>query len=603
MSILGSASRFSPSSFRLRFLAVVVWILLFCLTIALWPLGLEPESHPLLFLSLVASSLGLLAIAADLLCAASRAPVRFFLLFRRREDPNRSTRSCAEKRIHLVPYVNGVCAVIGLIAAVNFLWHVRPFVGGVDFFYFTCYARDMLQAPLDVSPRAYSYFPGVYAFWRTIISMTGVSLDRLQFAHIAVVATVGFLVGTIAARSSRSICAGAWAAIAYLVFASRFEGFAGTAEPLACIPFLAAVSYWNGRELRGRRGYLDACVLGVGIGLAIYVKQQAGLLALGWLALIAERIAARERKCHSLIPLIVVPLAAATALIFAILLEGKALAPLFRGLYLTANYPVQGNWLTNIWVQVRNDESATITALFAIGATGWWIILRQVRGRGLNQWQRSAEFLLIAGIATLAQFRTRPYGHYALLGLPCLVAAVVPLMVWVGRALNFRSGRSEIVGAIALVCAWFPLAYTGKNPNNLHIWRLTPPRFERMQLWCDEPKVTADLKQMVDEIKNDSGPLYVLPPYRAEVFFLSGRRPPVELGYSFIIPMADKFPWSNTSEILIVHESADTHPQRASLYQPAIDVLQRELPKRGYRTQLSLSTMTLYVRAQDHAPD
>jgi hypothetical protein len=101
---------------------------------------------------------------------------------------------------------------------------------------------------------------------------------------------------------------------------------------------------------------------------------------------------------------------------------------------------------------------------------------------------------------------------------------------------------------------------------------------------------------MRQEINDRPGPLYVLPPYRAEVFFLSGRRPPVELGYSFIIPPADKFPWQGTHQIVLVHELADTHPQRISLYQPEIDALLREFSKQGFRAQRVLTTMTLYVR-------
>src|SRR5207245_1584080 len=115
--------------------------------------------------------------------------------------------------------------------AIHYAVAARDTVEGVDFYYYVCFARDLASGANDVPVARYMYFPGVYLFWRSVLRVAGESLSALQWAYVSLILANALVVGAVIVRVSRSIPAGVFGAIWYLILCSRFEGFIGTTEP------------------------------------------------------------------------------------------------------------------------------------------------------------------------------------------------------------------------------------------------------------------------------------------------------------------------------------------------------------------------------------
>ncbi|MDE0735463.1 MAG: hypothetical protein OSB47_06550, partial [Pirellulaceae bacterium] len=124
-----------------------------------------------------------------------------------------------------------------IVSAVYYLANIRPYLGSVDLFYYLCNARDMNQQAL-ASDNAYSYFPGVYTFWKTVLGITGENFTAIQRSYLPVIVINILLVGAIVWRHSRSLAASLFAGTWFLVLISRFQASAVETELLATIPLL-----------------------------------------------------------------------------------------------------------------------------------------------------------------------------------------------------------------------------------------------------------------------------------------------------------------------------------------------------------------------------
>ncbi len=331
-----------------------------------------------------------------------------------------------------------VAIVLLLLTAVCYLLAMRGAVGDVDLFYFLCYARDMNLGG-NIPENVYSYFPGIYTFWRFAILISGDALPALQAWHLGTIVLNCLLVSLLLWRLTRSLPAALFSAGWALLLYSRFQGLGGTSEPLATIPLLAALCYWNGESMRGQKGILYCLALGIGFGLALYGKQQAGLLSLGALMLLAESLGPARR--HDLRILVVLPILALLTLVVAILAEGEGMAPLWKGLSIVSAYGQEGSWLHNLYVQVRRDETAALAALFTAGTLCWWGLGKRTMTDPERRQLSVAGLLAISGLATLIQFRSRGFHHYMLLAVPSLVvsSSLAWLHLWSRRAEAWRS--------------------------------------------------------------------------------------------------------------------------------------------------------------------
>ena len=329
-----------------------------------------------------------------------------------------------------------------LLTAAGYLLTMREAVGDVDLFYFLCYARDM-NAGGDVPDNVYSYFPGIYTFWRAAILVSGDSLPALQTWHLGAVVLNCLLVSLLLWRLTRSLPAALFAAGWTLLLYSRFQGLEGTSEPLATIPLLAALCYWNGEPLRGREGIFRCLALGIGFGLALYGKQQAGLLSLGAIMLLVESLGHGTARRHDLRILVALPVLALLTLLLGILAEGEGMAPLWKGLSAVSGYGQEGSWLHNLYAQVRRDETAALAVLFTAGTLCWWGLGKRARTDSERRQLSVAGLLAMSGLAALIQFRSRGFHHYMLLAVPSLVVSstLAWLHLWSRRGETWRARK------------------------------------------------------------------------------------------------------------------------------------------------------------------
>lgn len=499
---------------------------------------------------------------------------------------------------------------ISLWSAVVHLARARHSVGGADFFYYVCHARDMLLEPGGVSVWAYRYFPGVYAYWRGAIRWGGPTLDSLQTTYVVTLVANGLLIGLLVGRICRSVPPAVYAAVWYWILCSRFQGFEGVTEPIATLPFLVGLCVWKGRSLSGAGGWWSTLGLGVGLGLAIYTRQQAGLLSLGagWLlgewcfanrsvggghGAAARRTADRESgRPHEFGQLAVLPAVAAVCLLLAILGEGHGLWPLREGLRQAREYPQAGSFAQNIYTLIRCDETAAVALAAATGVGLAWALAYLRRGVASPPWLRCAGFCVLAAVATLVQFARRPYLHYALLTAPPLIIAAVVLARQVVHEASRRSTRGEVWQWGLLFLGALPWAYAVVRPATVGVWRVVLPRdFAVQKLWHEQPEVRRDL-EVLRRVVAPGDSLVVVPPRLNSIHYLLGSRSEAAYGYSFGITRPD-LDLERLTRVLVVKR----HLDEADEVLWGADVLAqfaRQLESAGFQVEQDLPAMTLY---------
>ena len=485
-----------------------------------------------------------------------------------------------------------------------FLYRERASLGGPDFFFYLCYARDLVQDPVSVSLLRYQYFPGVYAFWRAAIRVVGdPRLEALQSVYLGVLVVNGVIVGAIVLRTLRSWLASLFAVTWYWVLCSRFQGLEGVAEPIATIPFLLGILCWSGGALVGWAGMARAAGLGLSLGLAVYVRQHAGLLALGSVWLLRPYLARTQHPSRK--PedgeyrfwewrvLLVVPLAAILVFGLAVYSEGHGWQPLKIGLAHVASYDAEGSWLANLYTMFRTDEVATVALLLGIGLLA---VCRGPRGnlRTGESWYEVAGFCVVAALATLWQFRTRPYGHYALLTVPCVVIAVVILtsQVLLPRWGHRGDRRRSVVG---IVLALVPLLMGSWRSGTVAVWRVLPGGETTCRtLWHQQPRVKRDLERVAEIVKPGSL-LHVLPPRHRSIHYLTGGRSTRQRGYGFRSRPLPELPWTAFDWVILVTSGLDESDQKI-WGEPQTTASVQCLLENGFQQQLKLETMLLYQR-------
>ena len=153
----------------------------------------------------------------------------------------------------------------------------------------------------------------------------------MQCCYVAVLLVNAVLLAALVMRMLGRPVAAIFAALWYLVVVTRFDGLAGVSEPLATAVVLAGLLAWAGEPLRGRRGFILAVLLGVAMGVTVYVKQQAALLTVATAALLLCRPWMDRPRRHGWAHLAIVPAVAVAVFLAGILLEGRGWTPLERG--------------------------------------------------------------------------------------------------------------------------------------------------------------------------------------------------------------------------------------------------------------------------------
>ena len=96
--------------------------------------------------------------------------------------------------------------VLALLAATNsilYLIAARHAVDSVDLFYFLCESRDKLWGIDSWNNVASLHFPGVYVFWKSVLSVSGGSFAAVQWAATMLLAANALVTGFIVFRMTQ----------------------------------------------------------------------------------------------------------------------------------------------------------------------------------------------------------------------------------------------------------------------------------------------------------------------------------------------------------------------------------------------------------------
>jgi len=322
----------------------------------------------------------------------------------------------------LLPQFLSVSAVTSVCLSLYFLLIMTPFIQGVDFYYYTLISRDLAAGEIDVTPARYWYFPGFYSFWRIIIAMTPGDLESLQCAFSGVLFLNALLIGLIAWESLGVWQIAALAGSFYPLQALLLEGFFGTAEPVVTLPFFTGLWAWARLV---NRGYAISALtaLGIGLGLAVFVKQQGVLLVIGTLGLLPATRFLKGSAVARFAPLIVIPISACAVFLCAMAVEGGGLSAIKTGLGFAKEYQADGSLVEHL--SRVGVLTGPLTILLAVSMALWVYCLAVTRETSFT----TTNAITALGICVVSafigafQFATRGYLHYALLSLPSAILA------------------------------------------------------------------------------------------------------------------------------------------------------------------------------------
>ena len=183
---------------------------------------------------------------------------------------------------------------------------------------------------------------------------------------------------------------------------------------------------------------------------------------------------------------------------------------------MATGYPNQGGPLLNFYVLLRTDESSAIAlALLLLGAV--WALWRHAA----QPWTRLTLWLTCAILAVGAQFISRPYGHYALLGVPLLAAGVVIVAVHAWRRIREDTKADALSRLLLMAVAAFPLCYVTTNTEAFTVWRFQ--QTYRSKLWASDAQAAEDLL-IIQRWVRGGRLAYVAPSRHAELYFRLGLR-------------------------------------------------------------------------------
>lgn len=502
----------------------------------------------------------------------------------------------ASAYVHVTAWV-GLIGVLSLLF-VHYIAYLDRFGNNPDFYYYICYARDTValgKAHLS----QYAYFPGPYFFWERVLHVTDGSLRSLQISGLLVILANSALTGVVVGRVTQSGFAGVFAAALHLALAERFESFGGTTEPLATLPFLGGLAVWGGLPFEGRRGAWRAIVFGILLGLTVFCKQQAGMLTLGFLALPVQKLWQPRGERHQWRLLMLVPIVAGITLLVAVLLRGEGLAPLKIGLASAAvGAPMPGaNYqITSLPGAFRRFLHISVAADLLLLWTVACEVLLRIPGQGrpsadarvVDVWRVT----LLSFAATLIQFRWKPYEHYGMLSMPCVVIvsvlSVVELYRHVMRVRSLAPVEQALWGSLAALPLLF--ACTAMLPGDFNPQRRPPAKL--WHLSGIGPKTVAACRPFVTPGQD----VLVIPRGLNALHFALGTRATSDPdGYAYLTPR------ERVSRVI-----RDANGPKVVLrYYPKINFLEDPdeliwtddvLQSSGYRPQVVTEDCTVWLR-------
>lgn len=488
------------------------------------------------------------------------------------------------------------CAIAASVT-VRYLLAAVPAVDGVDFYFYLCFGRDLLHGVPDPALTKYAYFPGGYRFWEFVMSIFGEDLTTLRIAFVGTLAANALLCGLIVARCLKSAGAGVLAGVWYLMLASRLEGLNGTTEPISTLFSLLGLLAWGGQPLKGSSGWYRALLLGAGLGLATWVKQQGGLVAIGAGAIALEYAMNPATSRHRPPQILAVPIAAIGTFVLAILLEGHGLVPLRIGLRAVGEYAVTGSLPENLQRPVEMAGLASV--FFATVLLVWIAISKFPRGTRRSPWVAVAGFSLLAVLATLVQFVKRDFLHYGLLAVPFLTIAVIIVTIRMVQLAGRALPRLKLLITIAVTGLLLNPGIVSLSPaDNFQVWPLVSnPVVSTLEPWHEKDQLASDIRS-ISRLVAPGEDVLILPPSRNALHFLLGTRSltnPHGYGWG---PQDTSLTIRSPSlkAIIVLDPRTFEGTERQTCNMIGCNRAVSALPENGFRVSSKLKTMTLWRR-------
>jgi hypothetical protein len=495
----------------------------------------------------------------------------------------------------LLPQFMSVTAVTSICLSVYVLLTMPPFVQGVDFYYYTLISRDLAAGEIDVTPARYWYFPGFYSFWRIIISITPGDLESLQWAFCGVLFLNALLIGLTAWESidvwQLAVLAGSF----YPLQALLLEGFSGTAEPVVTLPFLTGLWAWT---RLANRGYAISALtaLGVGLGLAVFVKQQGVLLLLGTVGSLPATRFFKGSVVARIAPLMVIPISACTVFLCAMAIEGGGLSAIKAGLGFAKEYQADGLLMEHLSRVAA--LTGPLTILLAVTMALWMYCLAVSRETSLTTANALAALGICIASALIgaSQFATRGYLHYALLSLPSAILAAAIGIGTVMRMLQRPAVRRTTHYAAAVLAVGLLVLIGNSIPQ------FTRLVYEAFATLPKQPRLTtlADNYQPICTHVPAGSALLLIPPRNNGVHWLCGTKsvawkvkldwtPPSKEDY---FPMLAS---STPPSVFMFSQAVGPYEER---FLRAIDAegLRLDMMRVGYREVLTIPTGVLFQK-------
>lgn len=473
-----------------------------------------------------------------------------------------------------------------VITGVRYLAISRAMIGSVDWYYYLCYSRDIVNN-YPVSENIDSYFPGVYVIWTSAMRILGPDLTTLQSFYQVSLLTVCLLTGWVVRQHTHCKVLTCFSIVWTFVLMMKFDGLTGVTESLAVIPWLIGLILWRGCPIDNEAPSRRLILFGVAIGFTVFTKQQAGLLSLGFVYLLAEQFQKTTQR-HSWKYLLFIPMTAFGTLVLLVVCLGNGLGSLTAGLKTAVHYGTEQSWMLNLYTQVRHDESlwlSTFIALILFLGRGRWLKTKAITDG--PSW-RIVGFSLVAALATLLQFRARPFHHYMLLSIPALVIAC-SLMYYHYRSWLQKSQRKRvIVGAILILpCIWCAPYNDSYHPLRLQMPE--PNQWERQHAALHDTNMQIIIEILDKQVPAESRML-IMPGQYNQIHYRIGTLADQETGYNFgtrefaASDQSWRKPLERTSAeyVLLLTGSVITKAEQQNWTPERLSAAKITLQKRGY---------------------
>jgi hypothetical protein len=464
--------------------------------------------------------------------------------------------------------------------------------GGVDFFYYICTSRDQVLGITNLNASRYFYFPGVYVVWSALMRTVEFDLRYLQLAYLLAIVANTVLTGALVFLVTRALWCGMFASTLYLFTTAYTEGAEGCTEVFCTLPFLSGLLTWA-VMIKGGKKIGAMVALGILGAATLFMKQQAGLLLVGGIALLPLTLRSDGKTQIKLPHLILAGLVFLIALGVFFVAEGGGLSALRFGLQGIGGYDDHNSFYENV---SNLKPFMPLLGLVCAGAILWTVSLFRIKSLNNHEaiFFSILGMCLIGGISSMYQFKTRGYLHYALLTAPSLaVVCSLGLFLALHQLTSPKKFPGRVLGIfLVFLCCW-PL-FIG--------WEKTAPlrnSIESLETRSTTDEIMAPFSQLCEFVPSGTE-FFLFPPRRNIIHWYCKTKSTVWVGgYGWGEPDLKEYERAlstpSLKHVFVLREDSVDYNTPAAISLRGAPIT-RELAAKGFNATLNLDAGTLFTR-------